>query len=198
MDRMYAPWRIAFVEGRQRSELPSPSGCIFCDYPLDLGAAPPAQLEVPEEGGNEHIDNPHKSRAAWDEARLVVTSREHAFVILNKYPYTNGHIMVVPRKHTHKLEELSPEEFAALHELLHEAVGAVREAYAPHGMNIGMNMGRAGGAGIDEHVHYHIVPRWNGDVNFMPVFSDTRVISEGLDDTYARLIALLRRDEDNA
>lgn len=186
---MFAPWRLAFVEGRAEKKLPSPQGCIFCDYPLPLGEAPPARV------GDE--DNPHKTRAAWDRARLVVTVREHAFVILNKYPYTNGHVMVVPKRHTDQLETLSSEAFQQTHALLHEVVGALRDVYEPHGMNIGMNMGRAAGAGIDEHVHYHALPRWNGDVNFMPVFSDTRVISEGIDDTYARLLARLRRPEDD-
>lgn len=190
MERMFAPWRLAFVEGRSAKELPLQSGCIFCDYPLDLGLAPPDQV-----GGEA---NAHKTRAEWDRARLVVTVREHAFVILNKYPYTNGHVMVVPRKHTDQLESLTSPAFAATHELLHETVAALRDAYSPHGMNIGMNMGRAGGAGIDEHVHYHALPRWNGDVNFMPVFSDVRVISESLDDTYERLAARLRRPEDDA
>lgn len=190
MDRMYAPWRLAFVKGQEQQAIPSPTGCIFCDYPLRLGEQPPAQVgEAP---------NAHATRRQWDEARLVVTVREHAFVILNKYPYTNGHVMVVPFAHTQRLEDLTREQFIGLHDLLHETVGALRQAYAPHGMNIGMNMGRAGGAGIDEHVHYHAVPRWNGDVNFMPVFGDTKVISEGIDDTWRRLAALLRRADDDA
>lgn len=190
MDRMYAPWRLAFVKGQEQAAVPSPSGCIFCDFPLRLGEAPPARVA--------DDDNPHTTRRAWDEARLVVTVREHGFVILNKYPYTNGHVMVVPFVHTQRLEELAREQFQGVHDLLHETVSALRTAYAPHGMNLGMNMGRAGGAGIDEHVHYHAVPRWNGDVNFMPVFGDTKVISEGLDDTWRRLTALLRRPEDDA
>jgi ATP adenylyltransferase len=182
MDRMYAPWRLAFVKGEEEPEIPSPSGCIFCDYPLALGVAP----------------SPQESRAAWDRARLVVSAREHCFIILNKYPYGNGHLMVVPRAHTQRLDELPREAFLELHEVLHETVAALRQAYQPHGMNLGMNMGRAGGAGIEEHVHYHALPRWNGDVNFMPVLADTKVISEGLDDTYQRVVTLLRRPEDDA
>lgn len=188
MDRMYAPWRLAFVKGAAEAELPSPSGCIFCDYPLLPAGAPPADVAGAE--------NPHKTRAEWDRARLVVSAREHCFIILNKYPYTNGHLMVVPRQHTQRLEDLPRAAFLELHEVLHETVAALRQAYQPHGMNIGMNMGRAGGAGIDEHVHYHALPRWNGDVNFMPVIADTKVISEGLDDTYRRMTELLRREGD--
>lgn len=187
---MYAPWRLAFIKGQERAAIPCPSGCIFCDYPLPLGQQPPSQIGAEA--------NVHTTRRAWDEARLIVTVREHAFVILNKYPYTNGHVMVVPFTHTQRLEELPRERFQALHELLHETVAAVRQVYGPDGMNIGMNMGRAGGAGIEEHVHYHVVPRWHGDVNFMPVFGDTKVISEGIDDTWRRLAFVLRRPEDDA
>lgn len=179
MDRMFAPWRLAFLRGEEteREPIPCPSGCIFCDYPLALGQQP--------------VDG--VARRAWDQRRLVVTAREHAFVILNKYPYSNGHIMVVPRAHTDRLESLSPAVFAAVHELLHEAIGALREAYEPHGMNLGMNMGEAGGAGIAAHAHYHVLPRWRGDVNFLPIFGDTKVISEALDDTWQRLVQRLRR-----
>ncbi len=199
MERMYAPWRLAFIEGKEGAQLPLPTGCIFCDYPREVGAAGPESISVKAEDGSVVAhDNPHRSAAAFDRARLVLTVRDHAFVILNKYPYTNGHVMVVPRLHTSKMEEMEPDAFASLHALLHETVAAVRKAYAPHGMNIGMNMGRAAGAGIDEHIHYHVVPRWNGDTNFMPVFSDARVISEGITDTYDRLLPLLRTAEDDA
>jgi ATP adenylyltransferase len=182
MDRMYAPWRLAFLKGQVKDDIPRPSGCIFCDYPLALGDKP----------------NDGVTRREWDKRRFVVTVREHAFVILNKYPYGNGHLMVVPRKHTDKLETLDDTEFLAVHRLLHETIAALRDAYRPHGMNVGMNMGEAGGAGIAEHAHYHALPRWSGDVNFMPVFSDTKVISESLDDTWDRLAAILRREADDA
>lgn len=187
MERMYAPWRLAFIQGEVREELPRPTGCIFCDYPRP----------IPRGGTSEAEALPPGSARAWDRARLVVTAREHAFVILNKYPYQNGHVMVVPRLHGQVLEALSPEAFAATGELLRETLAAVRTAYEPHGINVGMNMGRAAGAGIDEHVHWHIVPRWSGDTNFMPVLSDTKVISEGLEDTWERLVPLLRRPEDD-
>lgn len=186
MERMYAPWRLAFVKGMEEEVLPSPSGCIFCDYPLPPGAS------LAPEG----VQEPNAQRQ-WDRARLILTGREHCFVILNKYPYQNGHVMVVPRSHTRELESLSSEAFAETTLVLRETIAAVRKAYAPHGINVGMNMGRAAGAGIDEHVHWHVVPRWNGDTNFMPVFSDTRVISEGIDDTWERLAAILRKPEEN-
>lgn len=183
MDRMYAPWRLAFLKGQHvdAEPIPSPSGCIFCDYPLALGA-------VPADG---------TPRRAWDRRRLVVTARAHAFVILNKFPYGNGHVMVVPRRHGDRLEALDEQAFLGVHELLHETIRAVRESYGPAGLNIGMNMGEAAGAGIAEHAHYHVLPRWKGDVNFMPVFAETKVISEALEDTWERLAARLRRPEDD-
>ena len=193
MERMFAPWRQAFVSGQERSGPPVPGGCIFCAFPLPLGDAPPATVVVEQE----EIATGCATRGQWDAERLVVTNREHAFVILNKYPYTNGHVMVVPHAHTDQLESLSEETFLGVHKLLRETIAAVRETYRPDGINVGMNMGRAAGAGIDAHVHYHVLPRWLGDNNFMPVLADTRVISEGIDDTYARLIKLLRRPEDD-
>jgi ATP adenylyltransferase len=168
-------------EETDKDPIPSPSGCIFCDYVLPPGQARP-------DGA---------TRQAWDARRLVVTVREHAFVILNKFPYGNGHIMVVPRAHGDRLEALDAAAFAGVHALLHETIGAVRDAYQPHGMNIGMNMGEAAGAGIAAHAHYHVLPRWRGDVNFLPIFGDTKVISEALDDTWMRLVERLRRPEDD-
>lgn len=186
MDRMYAPWRLAFLKGelKDKDPIPSPTGCIFCDYPLAPGARPPAGA-------------PEADRRAWDRRRLVVTVRDHAFVILNKFPYGNGHVMVVPRRHGDKLEALDDDAFLGVHRLLHETIAAIRESYRPAGMNVGMNMGEAAGAGIAEHAHYHVLPRWQGDVNFMPVFADTKVISESLEDTWDRLAERLRRPADD-
>jgi ATP adenylyltransferase len=107
--------------------------------------------------------------------------------MLNKYPYASGHVLVAPRGHASTPEQLDPQQFHALHELLRDAMVAVRDVYRPDGMNVGMNVGKVSGAGIPDHVHYHVVPRWAGDVNFMPVLADTRVISEGLDDAFVRL-----------
>lgn len=178
MDRMYAPWRLAFLKGQVKDEIPSPTKCIFCDYPRS-GA----------------VDG---SPRDWDRRRLIVTTREHAFVILNKYPYTNGHVMVVPRKHTDRVESLDGASYVALNALLRETVSALRSSYAPAGINVGMNMGEAAGAGIAEHLHWHALPRWRGDANFMPAIADTKVISEALDDTWDRLAAILRTPDDDA
>lgn len=177
-----APWRAAFVKGEQRVALPSPSGCIFCDYPLPLGA-------LPKSG---------QSRLEWDRERLVVTVREHAFVIMNRFPYAAGHVMVIPRLHGERLDDRAPDAFFALHHLLHETIGAVRDAYGAHGLNVGMNMGEAGGAGIPGHAHYHVVPRWRGDTNFMPMIAGTRVLSDSMEAGWEALCQRLRRPADDA
>jgi ATP adenylyltransferase len=139
-------------------------GCIFCDFPAEQG----------EEA---------------DRRNLVVHRSPHSFAILNRFPYNSGHLMVVPRLHASALEDLPPEPFADLHQELRRALGAVKRAYRPEGMNLGMNLGRVGGAGIADHVHWHVVPRWMGDTNFMPVIGDVRVVPEALDEAWGRLRA---------
>ena len=121
---------------------------------------------------------------------LIVYQDEQAMVILNKYPYNNGHIMVVPRAHAGGLDQLDAGQYHHLTDLLRKSVAIIREAYNPHGVNIGMNLGRTAGAGVEDHIHWHIVPRWNGDTNFMPVTAGVKVISEGIDRTYHRLLPL--------
>jgi ATP adenylyltransferase len=164
MDRMFAPWRLAYAKGQEAQvQLPSPTGCIFCDYPKD-------------DADEEH-----------DRARWVVTTRPDAFVMLNKFPYGNGHVMVLPRRHVADLSALTMAEFVALQQLLRDTTTILQDVYRPDGMNIGMNIGAAGGAGMATHLHWHALPRWHGDANFMPVFADTKVIVEALADTWHRL-----------
>lgn len=117
----------------------------------------------------------------------VLTIEPHAYVVLNKFPYNPGHLLVVPTRHTGEVEELSGEEHGALMQLLARAVAALKAAAEPHGFNIGMNLGRVAGAGIPDHLHWHVVPRWNGDTNFMPVIGETRVLPELLAETHSRL-----------
>jgi ATP adenylyltransferase len=117
----------------------------------------------------------------------ILRRTELAFVTLAKYPYNPGHLLVLPVRHTGDVEELSVEEDAEIAKLLKLSVNALREQEGPHGFNVGLNLGRVAGAGIPDHLHWHIVPRWGGDTNFMPVVGETRVLPELLDETYKRL-----------
>jgi ATP adenylyltransferase len=122
-----------------------------------------------------------------EDDSLVVFSGRTCFVILNKYPYNNGHLMVVPNRHIALPSEATPPELTEMIALAARAEVAIREAYAPHGMNMGINLGKPAGAGILDHLHMHVVPRWNGDTNFMTVVGETRVLPEELLVTAARL-----------
>ena len=126
---------------------------------------------------------------ADEEKVLVVGRRGKAFVIMNKFPYANGHLMVVPERHVGRLEALSDEELFDMLGLVKVCSALLSSELDAEGLNVGINMGRAAGAGLEEHVHIHIVPRWFGDTNFMPVLGETKVISEHLDETYRKLRA---------
>jgi ATP adenylyltransferase len=135
------------------------AGCIFCEQP-ELGD---------------------------DEKAYILARGPEAFVILNAFPYNPGHLMVAPSRHVSELEELTEDEAVDCHRLLARAVRAIKEEADPDGFNVGMNLGRVAGAGIPGHVHWHLVPRWNGDTNFMPIVGETRVLPELLGETYAKL-----------
>ncbi|MBI5070701.1 MAG: HIT domain-containing protein [Deltaproteobacteria bacterium] len=156
---LWAPWRMEFI----RAAKPA-GGCIFCDLPAEVG----------DEA---------------DRRNLVVHRSAHAFTILNRYPYNSGHLMVVPRSHVCDLEALPAGPLHDLSEELARAVEVVKRVYRPEGLNLGMNLGKVAGAGIADHLHWHVVPRWNGDTNFMPVIADLRVVPEALDEAWARLRA---------
>ncbi len=136
-------------------------GCIFCDF---------VQQET------EH-----------DPENLILLRGERSVLMLNKYPYNNGHLMAVPYHHVDSLELLLPEEQADLMAMTSLGIRALRRAMAPDGFNIGYNIGKVAGAGVKDHVHCHIVPRWNGDTNYMPVLADIRVIPQSLNETYGIL-----------
>ena len=136
-------------------------GCVFCDLPAE----------------NNDRDN------------LIVVRSDHSFIILNAYPYTSGHLMVVPFRHVPSLEELDEHTLLDLSLLTNRATAALRRAMKPAGFNLGANIGKAAGAGIADHFHLHVVPRWVGDSNFMPAIADTRLLPQMLLDTYDELVA---------
>jgi len=122
-----------------------------------------------------------------DEANLIVHRGESCFVILNLYPYTNGHLMVAPYAHIGRLQDIPGETVAEMMELGRRAMDALEAQYDPHGFNVGFNQGRVAGAGVEHHIHMHVVPRWGGDTNFMPVLADTRVMPQTLEQSYTAL-----------
>jgi len=126
--------------------------------------------------------------AEMDDAEAHIVRRSDlAYIILNRYPYNSGHLMIVPNAHKASPEELEPQALAEMTRLMQLSMRVLREAYDPEGFNVGMNVGAAAGAGVADHVHLHIVPRWSGDTNYMPVLAETRVIPEWIDRTYERL-----------
>lgn len=135
-------------------------GCVFCRT-----SANPASLQT-----------------------LCVYKSKHSQIVLNKFPYNSGHILVLPLRHGGNILELAAEEYADLNDTLRLAVEAVQNIYQPAGFNLGMNHGASGGAGIPDHLHYHIVPRWHGDVNFFPLIAETKVVIETLEDSYKNFI----------
>ena len=157
MERLWTPWRMQYVA----STAEAAEVCLFCDKP------------------SQPTDR--------DRDNLLLHRSERAYVLMNLYPYNSGHLMVAPYQHTADLGGLDPSTAAEIVALTQRAVRALEQEYRPHGFNIGMNLGRVAGAGIPDHLHMHIVPRWGGDTNFMPVTADTKVMPETLDRTFERL-----------
>jgi len=129
-----------------------------------------------------------------DRSTAVLFRGGRNFILLNRYPYTPGHLMIAPNRHTADFAAARPDEAAELAELLRTALRVLRKAYAPHGFNAGMNLGPSAGAGVAGHYHLHVIPRWTGDANFMPIVGETRVFIEDLDTTYRRLRPLFDRE----
>jgi ATP adenylyltransferase len=163
MERLWTPWRMAYV-----TTTSEPHGCVFC-----------AARDREPSGA--------------DNAALVVFRGATCYVILNLYPYNNGHLMVVPDRHVPALDAMTAEEREEMMELTRRCEVALTEAYRPHGLNVGINLGRAAGAGVVDHLHVHVVPRWNGDTNFMTVVGDTRVLPEDLRQSAERLRPIFAR-----
>ena len=150
MDRLFAPWRSQYIAGFKQGV--DRPGCVFC-----------AALESHD-----------------DEAMLLIYRSSEAFVLMNRYPYNSGHLLIIPNRHTNAFESLSAAESSDMQQLLVKSNAALTELVRPHAFNIGMNLGRTAGAGIDDHLHWHIVPRWDGDTNFMTVTADVKLISEDM------------------
>jgi len=151
MDKLWAPWRTAYLYAKKKS------GCIFC-----------------------------KSLKGKDKT-WVVLKNEFSFVVLNKYPYNNGHILAAPIRHVADISSLREEEIVDLFKTVVKAKKILKQTLKPAGFNIGINIGSAAGAGITGHLHIHIVPRWKGDTNFMPVLNNTKIISQSLEELYRLL-----------
>ncbi len=158
MDHLWAPWRLAYVAAPKAKPVTTGDDCFICEAAANS--------------------------ATEDRANLVVHRSELSVVLLNRFPYNNGHLLVCPRSHKGRLDELTLDEVVDLQLLLRRMIGILQKRMNPDGFNVGLNLGRAGGAGVPGHLHWHIVPRWNGDTNFMPVVGDTKVISQSLDALY--------------
>ena len=135
----------------------------------------------------QHADELDRCIFCEPEEELLVHRGEHALVVMNKFPYSSGHLLVAPNRHTGDFGALGADEAAEVHALAARGIDALRAEYAPHGFNLGWNIGRVAGAGIEAHVHQHVVPRWNGDTSFMPVLGDVKVLPEHLLESARRL-----------
>ena len=161
LDRLWAGWRATYIEEVAGSPEPRPGACLFCT----LAAGDPVEA-------------------------MVLARNEHAFAVMNAYPYTSGHLMIAPVRHEGTLAGLARDEANALMALTQHATTALDAAYGPEGINVGVNIGRAAGAGIPGHVHVHALPRWNGDTNFMTAVAEARVLPESLRTSYEKLRAV--------
>jgi ATP adenylyltransferase len=162
MDHLWAPWRLSYVATAKPPTGDDP--CFLCTGLAD--------------------DN--------DRAHLIALRTPLSVVVLNRYPYNNGHLLVAPRQHKGRLDELTSEELLETMETLRRMVGVLDDLMHPNGYNIGLNLGHAAGAGLPGHLHWHIVPRWHGDTNFMPVLANVKVIVQSLDALYDLLVERLR------
>jgi ATP adenylyltransferase len=165
LDRIWAPWRAQYI--RESSQEENNSSCFICQ-------------------GLNGLDN-RVSLLAW--------RRPHSVVVLNRFPYNNGHLLVAPRVHRGRIDELSGPDLLEPVETVQRIVGILDRMLRPHGYNIGLNMGKAAGAGLPGHLHWHVVPRWDGDTNFMPVLGQTKVLVESLHEFYDRLVEEIRADD---
>jgi ATP adenylyltransferase len=160
VDILWSPWRYDYIKSGSSEEQGRAPSCVFCALQQETGE---------------------------DESRFILHRGRFNFVVLNIYPYISGHLMIIPYAHLGELDTAPKETTDELMDLTKRAQTLLRETYSPHGFNIGMNLGRAAGAGVAEHIHLHIMPRWMGDTNFMSTIGETRVIPEDLQTTYSKL-----------
>ena len=177
MDHLWSPWRLEYITSKK------PAGCVFCS------AAEPSASDASAASAQTGLSAVASAKAD----PLVIHQGQLAYVILNLYPYNNGHLMVVPYRHESTLAGLTRDEMNEIGRLIQRSERVLREAYKLDGINVGVNLGSAAGAGIEEHVHVHLVPRWGGDTNFMTVVGQTRVLPEEIRSTAERLRPIFRK-----
>lgn len=159
MKNLWAPWRMTYIAGED--EQTENQSCIFC------------------------VD---KDKAGPDKERLILHVGRLSMVMMNRYPYNNGHLLVAPRRHVPDLASLTKEEMTDLLAMVRDTIEVMRRDSSPDGFNVGLNLGLVAGAGVADHIHFHLVPRWNGDTNFMTVLADVRVVPEHLEAAFDRLL----------
>jgi len=164
MEKLWSPWRSNYIDSFNQEK--KSNGCIFCD------------------AINQDIN---------DENSLKIFDNKFCYAILNLYPYNSGHLMIVPKRHLSDLHQLDEKELSEIMATLKLSMKALDMVMKPQGYNFGANLGKAAGAGIDDHIHFHLVPRWNGDTNFMPVLGETKIISQDLIQTKRNLIEAIKK-----
>jgi ATP adenylyltransferase len=163
MDKLFSPWRSKYI-GTFSEPASGKGECVFCEA----------------------------QKAGLDDDRLIVQRGKTCFVIMNLFPYNSGHVLIVPYRHIAEFTDLTDEESLEVMVHYRNLIKAIKSVSKPDGFNLGSNLGRVAGAGIDTHIHFHIVPRWSGDTNFMPVLADTKMISEDMHETLRKLRAALK------
>ncbi|MFZ4621073.1 MAG: HIT family protein [Bacteroidota bacterium] len=163
MKRMFSPWRSKYIASF-KNERPRKGESLFTGI----------------------------LRQNKDAENYIIIRKEYCFVMMNLYPYNSGHLMVIPYRQTADISELTSEEHGEIMATTVQMIGILKKVMNPQGFNFGANLGRVAGAGVDDHIHFHIVPRWNGDTNFMPTLSDVKVVSEDMKSTYKKITALLK------
>lgn len=164
MKTLFSPWRSVYIKTFNREK--KDKGCLFCKI----------------------------IKSKKDDKNLIPWRGKYCYVVINKYPYNNGHLMIVPYKHTSNFSKLTKEEYLEIMNTTSRCIMALKKISSPQGYNFGANIGRVAGAGIDKHIHFHLVPRWNGDTNFMPVLGNVKIVSEDLKSCWSKLKSILSKD----